>query len=130
MKTLLLAAAIAANLVAASAPAFAGSQDANANAFVRQAEANAAQRLNNAGVSLGGRRIVVRGVIGGDGRLRSLSVVDTSGSRDTDAAVTAALNRMDIADAPASVVGAALVLRLVGSGLAEASGGGLKAEAR
>ena len=91
MKTLLLAAAIAANLVAASVPAFAGSQDANASAFVRRAEASAAQRLNAAGVSLGGRRIVLRGVIGGDGRLRSLSVVDTSGSRDTDAAVTAAL---------------------------------------
>ena len=37
---------------------------------------------------------------------------------------------MDIADAPASIVGGALVLRLVDSSLAEASGGGLKAEAR
>ena len=79
--------------------------------FLDGARASAEQQLVTAGVDLKAP-VTVKGYISGDGRLRSVHVVRSSGSRDADYAVTQALRKMPVKDVPPLLVGASVTLAL------------------
>jgi len=108
MKSLLVA-GVGALLLAGSAAQAATSP---VQQFAGRAEAQALVKLSTAGVNLDGHPVAVRAVVDGDGRLNGVHVVRSSGSRDTDAAVEAALKKMVVADTPPALVGGAITLTL------------------
>lgn len=108
MKTLLVAGAGALLLVATAAQA----ATSPVQQFAGRAEAQALVKLNAAGVNLDGRSVAVRATVDGDGRLNGVRVVRSSGSRDTDAAIEAALKRLTVADMPPVLAGGAITLNL------------------
>ena len=80
--------------------------------FLDQAAARAEAKLAHAGVRLDGQAVKVRATIGSDGRLNGLTVAESTGSRDSDAAVEAALKRLPIGAAPAQLAGRGVLLSL------------------
>jgi TonB family protein len=108
MKTLLLAGAGALLLAATAAQA----GPTELQRFQGQAEAQAQAKLGAAGVDLKGQPVEIRATVGGDGRLNGPHVVRSTGSRDTDAAVEAAVKKVSVADAPAALAGNTIVLTL------------------
>ena len=88
--------------------------------FLDHSGQKANARLVKAGVSLAGQSADVRATVGGDGRLMGLRVVRSSGSRDTDAAIEKALNRLQVEAPPALLSGAQITLP-VGGGTASAA---------
>jgi hypothetical protein len=65
--------------------------------FLDAAHRQGVERLQEAGVALGGQGVSVQGRVEGSGRLSSVHVVKSSGSLDTDARATAALRRLNAA---------------------------------
>jgi len=108
MKTLLVAAAGALLLAGSAAQATTSS----VQQFAGRAEAQALVRLNAAGVDLNGHSVAVRATVDGDGHLNGVRVVRSSGSRDTDAAIEAALKKLPVADAPTALIGGAITFTL------------------
>jgi TonB family protein len=106
MKSLLLAGAL---LLAASAVQAAPSA---LQRFQTQAEAQASASLAAAGVDLKGQPVEIRATVGGDGRLNGAHVLRSTGSRDTDAAIEAAVKKVSVADAPPVLAGNSVVLTL------------------
>jgi len=106
MKSLLLASAL---LLAASAVQAAPSA---LQRFQNQAEAQASASLAAAGVDLKGQPVEIRATVGGDGRLNGPHVLRSTGSRDTDAAIEAAVKKVSVADAPPVLAGNSVVLTL------------------
>ena len=90
--------------------------------FLDHSGQKANARLVKAGVSLAGQTADVRATVGSDGRLMGLRVVRSSGSRDTDAAIEKALNRLRVEAPPALLAGAQVTLAVGGSPAAPASG--------
>ena len=80
--------------------------------FIDDGRATAEAQLAKAGVDLAGQTVSVRGVVTGDGRLNNLRVVRSTGSRDTDAAVAAALHRLRVEDPPPLLSGSQVTLTL------------------
>lgn len=92
--------------------------------FLDHSGQTANARLAKAGVSLAGQSAEVRATVGGDGRLMGLRVVRSSGSRDTDAAIEKALNRLQVEAPPALLSGAQITLPVGGGTASVATGAG------
>jgi TonB family protein len=89
--------------------------------FLDHSGAAANARLAKAGVSLAGQTADVRATVGGDGRLMGLRVVRSSGSRDTDAAIEKALDRLQVEAPPALLSGAQITLPVGGGQVSAAT---------
>lgn len=111
MKTLLpfLAAAVLVVSPAAGAHAATNTQT---RAFLDDAAASADARLANAGVNLAGARLKVRASFDADGRVNHLTVAESSGSLDVDAAVKAALKALEVGYVPPTLAGRNVILTL------------------
>lgn len=112
MKTQLISIAAAALLVGLPAAQAHAAPNAEVREFLSGAAAKADAQLAASGVHLDGTAVKVRAAIGSDGRLNGLSVVETSGSRDTDAAVEASLKRLPVGYVPPAVAGRNVILTL------------------
>ena len=115
MKSHLLPFVAAAVLVAVPAANAHAAPPVEVRAYLDEAVAKADARLAEAGVDLSGQSVMVRATVSSDGRLNGLSIAETTGSRDTDAAVEAALKRLRVGPAPAQLAGRGVTLTL-GSG--------------
>ena len=112
MKSHLLPLVAAAVLVAVPAATAYAAPPAEVRQFLDTAAAKADARLADAGVLPSGQALKVRATVGSDGRIAGLSVVESSGSRDTDAAVKDALKRLAVGPVPTQVAGRAVILTL------------------
>lgn len=74
--------------------------------------------VNGCGVDLGRSDVTVRGVIDSDRRLRSLQVIGSTTSRESDRAIERALKTLQLDPVPPLLSGAKLTLVLSASGAA------------
>lgn len=109
MKTqLLLLTAVGLLFTASVSPAAASEvQD-----YAQRAQARADSLLRDSGVDLAGQSVTVRATVRSDGHLSGVSVVRSSGSRDTDHAVETVLRKVVVSDAPLGLLGGAVTLTL------------------
>jgi hypothetical protein len=110
MKAMFLAVSAAAVLFAASASEAAAPRGAVKD-FVDRAHLEAGHRLAAAGVDLKDQQVTVKATVSSDG-LRSVQVVNSSASRDTERAVEQVLKRLAVKDVPAGLVGASVTIPL------------------
>jgi TonB family protein len=103
-----LAAGAAALLLASAATA----DVRNVEAYLARAEAQAEQRLGQAGLDADRTPLQVRATVGGDGRLNGFRVVRSSGSLETDEKARKALHLLRVAAPPAELAGRQVTLTL------------------
>ncbi|HEY8573164.1 TonB family protein [Phenylobacterium sp.] len=112
MKSHLISLVAAAVLAVAPFATAHAAPPAEVQDFLGHAAASADAKLAAAGVNLAGQPVKVRATVGSDGRLSGLSIAESTGSRDTDAAVEAALKRLAVGPVPAQVAGRKVMLTL------------------
>jgi TonB family protein len=118
MKAQLLALSAAGLLLASSAHA---APPSDVQQFLDAAHRLGVERLQDAGVALGGQSLAVQGRVEGSGRLTGVHVVKSSGSLDTDARVTAALRRLNVAAAaPVALSGRDITLTFADAPIVQA----------
>lgn len=88
--------------------------------FLDRAEAQAQSLAVAAGCNLDAQAIQVRAYIGPEGRLKSVQVVGSSGSRDTDRAVEQSLRHLQLENVPDQLIDAKLTFFLGHAGAAPA----------
>ena len=96
------------------------SPDGRLQSFLDRAEAQAQSIAVAAGCDLDAQAIKVRAYIDAEGRLKSVQVVGSSGSRDTDRAVEQSLRHLQLADVPGELIDANLTFLLGHAGAAAA----------
>jgi len=117
MRMQLLGLSAAALLLAGVAQA---SPDPAIQAFLAQAQSKAESQVNAAGVDLNAHSVRVKAYIADEGRLASVHVADSSGSRDLDDHIERAVKQVRLTDVPPGLVGATLTLQLGHGPLAQA----------
>lgn len=86
------------------------SPDSRVQSYLDRAEAQTRNVAVAAGCNLDDQQISVRGYIGAEGRLKSVQVIGSSGSRDADRALEQALRHMPAIDTPDELIDGKLTL--------------------
>ena len=121
MKASILLLAATALLAAGSASA-ARPADTESQQFATRANAKAVSLLQVAGVDAEAATVSVRAKVSADGNVTGLQVMRSSGSADTDRAVTRVLRKLLVSDAPLGLMNGAVTLNVGHGATIQANG--------